>query len=380
MHMHANMLKTISFSINKHSMKKSITVPSVGRDFLSFMQSQIQEKKSCNKIKTSANYKSAFRAFTHFLHTKGYGNTLCFKAVTEELLQAYETYLQHERGISRNSSSFYIRPLHTVYKKGISLLNLKLHDPFSQVYTGVDKTRKRAVGIDVIVKLMQCNSINHNLELSRDAFVFCFFARGMSFIDLAKLKKENLLHGRLTYYRSKTGRLLSVKVDRIMQQIIHKYNDPASVYLFPILKTPEFQQTAYETALRAYNNHLKKLSKMVGHGVRLTSYVARHSWASEALRLHIPTHVISESMGHSNEKTTSIYLTSLDHRELDAANKKILDMVNKKTKQEKKDKITAPQKLTVFYSITFPYYFYSTSTQEVDNSVANVDKILKLTK
>ena len=75
------------------------------------------------------------------------------------------------------------------------------------------------------------------------------------------------------------------------------------------MKTTEFRQSVYDSALRTLQSQFKKLSELLGEKATLTSYVPRHSWASEALKLHIPMHVISESMGHSNEKTTSIYLT-----------------------------------------------------------------------
>ena len=317
-------------------MKKSTICKSKKADFLSFMQNQIQEKKMRNKIKTSANYQSSLRSFTHFLQTKGYCRSVSFESITEELIASYETYLQHERGITKNSSSFYIRTLHAAYKKGIAMLNLKLRDPFGNVYTGVDKTRKRAVNIDVIIKLMQYKKLNKSMEFSRDTFVFCFFAQGMPFIDFAKLKKENLQNGRLSYYRSKTGRLLSVKV--------------------------------------------KKLSELLGEKATLTSYVPRHSWASEALKLHIPMHVISESMGHSNEKTTSIYLTSLDHRNIDAATRKIFETANRRSKIKKRIRQSSTKTSTLSYSAIYPQYYYSISMQEVDKSDANVDKILKPTK
>ena len=93
------------------------------------------------------------------------------------------------------------------------------------------------------------------MEFSRDTFVFCFFAQGMPFIDFAKLKKENLQNGRLSYYRSKTGRLLSVKVDRIMRTIINKYASPQSDFLFPVMKTTEFRQSVYDSALRTYKSY-----------------------------------------------------------------------------------------------------------------------------
>ena len=361
-------------------MKKSTICKSKKADFLSFMQNQIQEKKMRNKIKTSANYQSSLRSFTHFLQTKGYCRSVSFESITEELIASYETYLQHERGITKNSSSFYIRTLHAAYKKGIAMLNLKLRDPFGNVYTGVDKTRKRAVNIDVIIKLMQYKKLNKSMEFSRDTFVFCFFAQGMPFIDFAKLKKENLQNGRLSYYRSKTGRLLSVKVDRIMRTIINKYASPQSDFLFPVMKTTEFRQSVYDSALRTYNLNLKKLSELLGEKATLTSYVPRHSWASEALKLHIPMHVISESMGHSNEKTTSIYLTSLDHRNIDAATREIFETANRRSKIKKRIRQSSTKTSTLSYSAIYPQYYYSISMQEVDKSDANVDKILKPTK
>ena len=361
-------------------MKKSTICKSKKADFLSFMQNQIQEKKMRNKIKTSANYQSSLRSFTHFLQTKGYCRSVSFESITEELIASYETYLQHERGITKNSSSFYIRTLHAAYKKGIAMLNLKLRDPFGNVYTGVDKTRKRAVNIDVIIKLMQYKKLNKSMEFSRDTFVFCFFAQGMPFIDFAKLKKENLQNGRLSYYRSKTGRLLSVKVDRIMRTIINKYASPQSDFLFPVMKTTEFRQSVYDSALRTYNLNLKKLSELLGEKATLTSYVPRHSWASEALKLHIPMHVISESMGHSNEKTTSIYLPSLDHRNIDAATRKIFETANRRSKIKKRIRQSSTKTSTLSYSAIYPQYYYSISMQEVDKSDTNVDKILKPTK
>ena len=119
---------------------------------------------------------------------------------------------------------------------------------------------------------------------------------------------------------------------------------------------------------------------MLGEKATLTSYVPRHSWASEALKLHIPMHVISESMGHSNEKTTSIYLTSLDHRNIDAATRKIFETANRRSKIKKRIRQPSTKTSTLSYSAIYPQYYYSISMQEVDKSDANVDKILKPTK
>lgn len=349
-----------------------------GKDFVSFMQWQIQEKAACNKTKTSANYRSALCSFTRFLRDKGRDEQITFEQITDELLESYESYLLHERGITRNTSSFYLRALHTVYKRGADDLGLDTDDPFTGVYRGVDKTAKRAVTPDVIVRLIQLKDTDPKTEFYRDLFVFSFYARGIAFIDLANLKKDNLVNGRLVYRRSKTGSLLSVKVEKVMRDIIHKYDSPESNHLFPILKddTP----TAYWNALRAYNYHLKRLAAKIGTDVMLTSYVPRHSWASEAARLHVPTRVISESMGHSSERTTSIYLTTLDYHEIDTATKKIIDTINRKMKPRKQERNNRAGNITFFYTTTSPSFYYATSTQEVDKFDANVDIILKPTK
>lgn len=344
------------------------------------MQSQIEEKIAQDRIKTAHHYRSALRSFTVFLHTLARRPSVRTDELTETLVLSYENYLLHERGITRNSSSFYIRQLHTIYKRSVRLLRLKRDDPFENAYTGIEKTRKRAVHVNIIVQLMQCEGLNTPMAFSRDTFVFCFFAHGMPFIDFAKLRKENLTDGRLTYRRSKTGSLISVKVNDIMLQLIRRYACPDTPYLFPVLKDVEFSQTGYDSALRSYNQNLKRLSEMLGLKTPLTSYVPRHTWASEALRLHVPTHVISRSMGHTDEKTTSIYLTSLDYRDVDCAAKKIFDNVMRKRPKENKIKGTPYDYVNTSYTNNFPRFYYSTSTLEMDKNNANVDKKLILTK
>ncbi len=343
-------------------------------DFLSFMQKQVREKKARNKIKTSENYLTTLHSFTQFLSVKGKCQPMGFEAVTDDLITSYENYLRKELGISKNSSSLYIRTLHAAYKKGVSSFNMELRDPFENAYTGVDKTRKRAVDVNVVVKLMECEGLTRSVEFSRDTFVFCFLAQGMPFIDFAKLKKENLLNGRLSYTRSKTDYPISIKINPIMEDIIDKYASPLSDFLFPVMKTEEFRQATYNSALRLYNYHLKTLSDMLGGNVSLSSYVPRHSWASEALRLHVPVRVISKSMGHTNEKTTSIYLASMDYRDIDDATRKIFNAVNKREKARKPFRKTAAKTAMLSYSVICPRYYYSISTQETGKAVANTDR------
>lgn len=304
-------------------------------DFLAFMEMQISEKNLYQKCKTALNYGSAYRSFVSFLRVKERMFTLKFSQITSELIRRYEFYLIEERKIRRNSSSFYIRILRAVFHKGLVYYDLNLPNPFRSVYAGVDTTVKRAVDVNVITKLIKYQSENEQLNFTKDAFLFCFLARGMAFIDFVKLQKSDCQNGRIIYRRSKTRRLLSIKVNTMMVEIINRYADPKSEYLFPVLKTPTFTQMAYEKALQHYNYHLRKLAEEIGVD-SLTSYVARHSWATQASRLHIPTRVISESMGHSNERVTAIYLASLDNHEIDMANKKVLDKIKESLVKKEK--------------------------------------------
>lgn len=304
-------------------------------DFLAFMEMQISEKNSYQKCKTALNYGSAYRSFVSFLRIKERVLSLTFSEVTSELIRRYEFYLIEERKIRRNSSSFYIRILRAVFHKGLAYYDLNLPNPFRSVYAGVDTTVKRAVDVNAITKLIKYQSENEQLNFTKDAFLFCFLARGMAFIDFVKLQKSDCQNGRIIYRRSKTRRLLSIKMNTMMVEIINRYADPKSEYLFPVLKTPTFSQLAYEKALQHYNYHLRKLAEEIGVD-SLTSYVARHSWATQASRLHIPTRVISESMGHSNERVTAIYLASLDNHEIDMANKKVLDKIKESLVKKEK--------------------------------------------
>lgn len=304
-------------------------------DFLAFMEMQISEKNLYQKCKTALNYGSAYRSFVSFLRNKERMSTLKFSQVTSELIRCYEFYLIEERKIRRNSSSFYIRILRAVFHKGLVYYDLNLPNPFRSVYAGVDTTVKRAVDVNAITKLIKYQSENEQLNFTKDAFLFCFLARGMAFIDFVKLQKSDCQNGRIIYRRSKTRRLLSIKMNTMMVEIINRYADPKSEYLFPVLKTPTFSQLAYEKALQHYNYHLRKLAEEIGVD-SLTSYVARHSWATQASRLHIPTRVISESMGHSNERVTAIYLASLDNHEIDMANKKVLDKIKESLVKKEK--------------------------------------------
>lgn len=291
-----------------------------GKTFFRFMEEVIFQLKRLGKDRTAENYTTALHSFKHFRN----GNDLSLDEMDVELMAEYEASLK-SRNVVMNTVSFYNRILRAVYNRAVEKGMTSQRYPFRHVYTGIDKTVKRAVSIKVIRRIKELDlSSNPSLDFARDMFLFSFYTRGMSFIDMAYLKKTDLQNGILTYRRRKTGQMLFIRWEKSMQEIIDKYPVTDNVYLLPIIKKETNERLVYRNALRLVNNKLKDISKLIGLQSRLTMYVARHSWASIAKSQNIPLSVISEGMGHDSETTTRIYLASLDNSMIDNANNLIL--------------------------------------------------------
>ena len=292
-----------------------------GQSFFNFMQNIIVRLKQMGKQRTSETYQTTLKSFMRFRKDKD----LLLDEITSEMIQTYEAYLQN-RGISRNSSSFYMRILRAVYNQAVEKDLTSQRFPFKHVYTGVDKTVKRAIPIKYIRQIKNLDlSMKPTLDFARDMFLFSFYTRGMAFVDMAYLKKKDLTNGILTYRRHKTGQQMLIKWEKCMQEILDKYDTTGTPYLLPIIKVMnEDQRKQYGNALRLVNNKLKEIAKKICLPIPLSTYVARHSWASIAKSKNIPLSVISEGMGHDSETTTQIYLSSLDSSAINRANSLII--------------------------------------------------------
>lgn len=273
------------------------------------------------KLRTSETYQTTLKSFMKFRKNKD----LLLDEVTSEMIQTYEAYLQN-RGISRNSSSFYMRILRAVYNQAVEKDLTSQKFPFKHVYTGIDKTVKRAISIKYIRQIKNLDlSMKPTLDFARDMFLFSFYTRGMAFVDMAYLKKKDLTNSMLTYRRHKTGQLMLIKWEKCMQEILDKYDTTGTPYLLPIIRVMnKDERKQYENALRMVNNKLKEIAKTICLPIPLSTYVARHSWASIAKSKNIPLSIISEGMGHDSETTTQIYLSSLDSSAIDRANSLII--------------------------------------------------------
>ena len=278
---------------------------------------------------TAKNYQCALNSFSDFLCH----NDIPLGLLNEGLILEYNDYLE-DKGLKRNSISFYMRIWRAVYNRAVREKIIEQEFPFQNVYTGIDHTRKRAVSEDTILKLMKLDLKHHsNLELSRDLFIFSYCTRGMAFVDIAFLKKSNIEEERIVYRRRKTSQLMIVRIEPCIRYLIEKYaaSTLKSEYVFPILTTHDDSDTyrQYMTALSFHNIKLKKLSELAGLCTTLTSYTPRHSWATIARNHQVPISVISAGMGHTSEKTTEIYLASLENSVIDDVNKLLLEKLNK---------------------------------------------------
>ena len=287
-----------------------------------FMEKIIAQMKEWGRIRTSETYLSTLNSFKRFRKNKD----VALNEIDSDLMMAYEAFLK-KQGVSPNSSSFYMRNLRAIYNRAVEKgLTLQQH-PFRHVYTGVDKTIKRAIPLKNIKQLKELDlKLIPASDFARDMFLFSFYTRGMSFVDMAYLKKKDLKNGVLIYRRRKTGQQLVIKWEDCMQRLVEKYDTGQSPYLLPIIRNIyKDERTQYINAAHNINQRLKQIGKQLKLPIPLTMYVARHTWASVAKSKNVPLSIISEGMGHDSENTTRIYLASLDTMAIDKANKLILE-------------------------------------------------------
>ena len=243
-------------------------------------------------------------------------------------MERYQSFLKN-RGICMNTISFYMRILKATYNKAVREGIVDDRHPFEHVYTGVAKTSKRALSLIQIREIRSMNLSNKWEQLARDLFLFSFYTRGMSFVDMAYLRKENLKDGVLHYVRRKTGQQFSIKWEEQMQVIVERYFVSGNPFLLPIIKRPgTSERSQYRYSQYKINQSLANIGRQLSFPCILTMYVARHSWANIAKSINIPLNIISEGMGHSSEKMTSIYLKSIEEAKIDSENHKIISLIN----------------------------------------------------
>lgn len=298
-----------------------------------YVRELIDDLEACGKHGTASTYRTTLSRFERYAAAK----PVTFGELTVGMLQEFENHL-YSCGLQRNTVTFYMRVLRAIYNKAaLCGMAPKGESPFAGLTFREDKTAKLAVDKGVLRRMASGDfGPGTELAVARDLFMFSFYSRGMSFVDMAYLRYDQLAGNTIRYRRHKSGQPLRIKVIPELSAIIERYRDPLSPWMLPILRhscgerpiQPGEEYGAllhrrYKVALNRYLGLLDRISSRLGTEQRLTFNVARHSWASLARRKGVPVAVISEGLGHTSEKTTQIYLDELDSTLVDRANETV---------------------------------------------------------
>lgn len=294
---------------------------------LGYIRFEIERMRENGRWGTALNYERTLNSLSKFLA----GKDLRLEALTVRLIDAYSTFLT-QNGVMKNSISFYMRNLRAIYNRAVRQSLVRQSSPFRNVYTGIAQTRKRALSEQVVSQVCHLDlTDNPQLAFARDLYIFSYCMRGMAFVDMAYLSKDDVYGDKICYVRRKTGRLICVKIEECVSEIIKRYAcmTTGSRYLLPIIKSENRQESylEYRKAINKYNHALKKISSMLSCPCRLTSYTSRHSWATAAHRQHVPISLISNALGHSSEQVTRIYLATMNNNEVDCVNQRLVQNI-----------------------------------------------------
>lgn len=289
-----------------------------------FTENLVVRFRRIGKYRLAENYKCTINRFLAFNHK----DDMLFSDMTSSMIVEFESVMRTE-GLTPNTTSYYIRNLRAIYNRAVDEGLTIERNLFKHCYTGVAKTMKRAIPLEELKRLKALNlSEEPEMEFVRDMFFFSFSTRGMSFVDMAYLRKNDLVGNMIVYRRKKTGQLLYIKCEPFIQEILDKYSLPSTPYLLPIIRRNEHNaRCQYLSMARYINKRLKILGVRLQLPIPLTMYVARHSWASMAKSRNVPISIISQAMGHDSEKTTRIYLSTLDNSQVDNVNSQILKLL-----------------------------------------------------
>ncbi|MGM9702670.1 MAG: tyrosine-type recombinase/integrase [Prevotella sp.] len=292
--------------------------------FSVFMEWMIDKLLSKGKKRSAEAYQTTLNSFMAFRNNED----IYLYEIKAPLIERYQAWLKR-KGVTLNTISFYMRIMRTAYNNAVEYnLTSDMH-PFRKVYTGIAKTTKRSVTLEVMKEIRHFATDDPNIAFARDMFLFSFYTRGMSFVDMSYLKTTDIVDGMLHYARKKTGQEIDIEWTTELQEIVDRNPSCNEPYLLPIIKKSngkERNQKRYKQTV--VNENLKKISKTLQLKEPLTMYVARHTWASLARDTGIPLKTISLAMGHESEKTTQIYLKNLDVNAVDRANREIINLIN----------------------------------------------------
>ena len=296
-----------------------------------FYMELLEQYKNENKCGNRLIYKGSLNSLTTFTRNR---LDIPFSVIDVDWLTKYEKWLKSKNN-RETTISLLFRTLRSAYNKAIDAKCARRSDyPFDEYKINKfdTSTHKRAIAKTDVVKFMQDApelGKRHYLQLSKDIFIFSYLCGGINFTDIANLTTANIVNGRLEYVRQKTHKKIKIGIPSEAMKIIEKYTSESKGYLFPILdknihKTPLQKQNRIHKILAKVNKNLKLLAAELGIEDTVTTYVARHSFATILKKSGVNIAIISEALGHSDLATTQIYLNSFDNEQIDNAMKNLL--------------------------------------------------------
>ena len=315
-------------------------------DLSAYLPGIFNELTAVGKFTALHTYTSTLNSFTRFWGKKDTAMPLV-EVFTPGTLKTYQEWLVR-KGLSWNTVSTYMRTLRAIYNRIFSLISsaasnsapVFYYNPklFEDVYTRVESRTKRALTEKKTQILMNADlqSLPEKQRRSLAYFRLMFLFRGMPFIDLAHLRKCDLQGNQIVYCRHKTGRQLTVSIPKEAFALIREFRDmnPNSIYLFPILdnslKDSYAQYRNYLDTLRSFNKYLSKATRILLPGNKVSSYTARHTWATLSFHMGTPVGVISKALGHSSIRVTETYLKPFENISVDRANDKLIALLIQK--------------------------------------------------
>lgn len=295
--------------------------------FINLSTEEMKRNKAIIRYSTYKNFMTAIRSYQRFVNQYGLGE----ERLSVKLLVQYQQWLD-DNGICRNTAACYMRFMRAIYNKVYGSDAEK--GLFLNITTSNSATSKRSLDFDEVKTLTALQPmLNKCMRRYLDVFLFSVYTYGIPFVDLVRLKHSDIVGGKIIFHRRKTGVPVIIALLPQAADIARRYDDNTSDYIFPFISSKGSYSPAsharYASKLSCYNSALVKIGQMAGISTRLTSYVARHTWASLALTSGVDIAVISQALGHRDIRTTQIYLRQLSHEKMRAAGMKVMEYLAK---------------------------------------------------
>ena len=313
-------LKDNSVQDTGNAVDKPDSIPTLG-EYVNILEERLNKQ---GKLRLAETYTNTYRSFMQSRN----GQDLPIDQLNHLVIDDYESYLRRN-DLKLNTISYYLKRLRAIYNRAVKEYVFTDTKPFVDSYTNTEPTSKRAIGVKDIKKIASEEPLSEEESLAKDLFLFSYYTSGMSFVDIAYLKKNDIRDGHLIYKRKKTGQELRVAWLPCMQRIVDRHPSLDGEHLLGIVNSDLSMDLRKQYHYRQcrVNMTLQQFAKRIGLSMKVTMYCARHSWASIAREKGIPMSVISQSLGHHSEKTTQIYLKAINAKEMDRYNNILIKAV-----------------------------------------------------